>query len=83
MLDMEAVEAVDLDTAPTPPKTTSPTRIAAVRVDLEGAAARAEMAASCSTTASRNLSNPDDSRGAEVSSFLPVVVKSLRYEVVK
>ena len=44
MLDMEAVEAVDLDTAPTPPKTTSPTRIAAVRVDLEGVEDKAETA---------------------------------------
>ena len=83
MLDMEAVEAVVLDTAPTPPKTTSLTRIAAVRVDLEGVEDKAETAEFCSTTASRNPSNPDASRGAGGSSFLPVVVKSLRYEVVK
>ena len=49
----------------------------------EGVADRAEMAASCCTTASRNPSNPDGSRGAEASCFLPAVVKSLRYEVVK
>ena len=48
----------------------------------EGAADRAEMVASCCTTASRNPSNPDASRDAEVSSFLPAVVKSLRCEVI-
>lgn len=83
MLDMEAVEAVDLETAPTPPKTTSPTRIAAVRAELEAREDKAETAEFCSTTVSHNLSNPDASRGAEVSSFLPAVVKSSRYEVVK
>lgn len=50
---------------------------------LEAEAGKVGLEESCSTTASHNLSNPDASRGAEASCFLPAVVKSLRYEVVK
>lgn len=54
-----------------------------VLAGLEAEAGKAGLEESCSTTASRSPSNPDGSRDAEGSSFLPAVVKSLRCEVVK
>lgn len=81
MLAMAAAVLADRVTAPTARLTIWCGAIQAPPVP-EAVADRAEMAASCCTTASRNPSNPDASRGAGGSCFLPKAVKSSQCEVI-